>query len=327
VKSHTYVLIPVYNDWPCIGPLLREINLAFQRINESASICIVDDHSTIRPEKLLELGMLQSFAHIDQVICLRLARNVGHQAAIAVGLHYLSERSDCAQAVIMDADGEDKPSDIPHLLSVQAQTEEPCIVFASRQSRQGVGLRFRSFYTFYKYLVRLLIGHWIDFGNFSVVPGVHLPTLTLYPELWRHYPATVICSKLRYLVVPCDRGQRYAGESRMTLQSLIVHGLQSIALFSHNIAARMLLVCSVLLVPPALALAVVIAIRLCTNLAIPGWATYTVGLLIVAILQLLAMLLFFTFLILSTPQHIALISPSAYKAFIDSTEVVGRDND
>jgi hypothetical protein len=226
----------------------------------------------------------------------------------------------------MDADGEDKPSDIPRLLAVNSSSEEPRLVFASRRHRQE-GLRFRVFYGLYKRLLYLLTGSWIDFGNFSVVPSSSLSVLTLYNELWRHYPATVICTKLPYQVIPCDRGQRYSGKSHMSLPSLVVHGLQSISLFSHNIAARLLLVCATLLMFPFLGIIVVVLVRTLTDLAIPGWATYVTGIMLVAILQLLALVLLFAFLILTVPRQAVLEGSSIYKTLIDSIQIIGCKHD
>jgi len=52
-KLRLYVLMPFYNDWQCLLLLLKEIDHAFQNINESTSICTVDDHSTITPTNFL----------------------------------------------------------------------------------------------------------------------------------------------------------------------------------------------------------------------------------------------------------------------------------
>jgi len=47
------------------------------------------------------------------------------------------------------------------------------------------------------------------------------------------------------------------------------------------------------------ALTIVIAIRLATDLAIPGWATYATGLLLVILIQMLLVILVFVFVILA----------------------------
>ena len=46
-------------------------------------------------------------------IVLRLRRNVGHQRAIALGLTYLQVEAGCEAVIVMDADGEDRPADVP----------------------------------------------------------------------------------------------------------------------------------------------------------------------------------------------------------------------
>jgi hypothetical protein len=69
------------------------------------------------------------------------------------------------------------------------------------------------------------------------------------------------------------------------LIALVMHGIGGIAIF-HDIVATRLLVASVgVMGLLAVALAAVIGVRFGTSLAIPGWATYAAGLLLILSIQ------------------------------------------
>lgn len=315
------VVIPVFNDWGCLPVLVAELEVAFARLQRPAVVHLIDDHSLPLPSDLKERFDKGACRWIRRIEHVRLARNVGHQSAIAAALCMLAQRGNVDCVVILDGDGEDAPSDIPTLVEAMDRETEPHVVFAGRKSRQASRL-FRSLYRVYRGLQFALTGHRIEFGNFSVVPGRYLNALTLYEELWHHYPGTVILTRIPYRVVPCDRRPRIQGESRMSLVSLIVHGLQSMSLFSQAIAARMLLTCGVLMLLPIAALTTVIAIRLLTTLAIPGWATYTTGILLIMLLLLVGTSFLFAFMVLSGQRSPAPCARAAYRDLIESIESV-----
>jgi len=58
-------------------------------------------------------------------------------------------------------------------------------------------------------------------------------------------------------------------------------------------------------------LAAVVGIRLWTDLAIPGWATYVTGLLLVMLTQMLLVILVFVFVILAA-RNAANVLPNDY---------------
>jgi hypothetical protein len=119
------------------------------------------------------------------------------------------------------------------------------------------------------------------------------------PDLWNHYAASVFRARLPRRLVPLPRGRRLAGESKMNFVSLLIHGLSAMSVFSDQVSAR-LLTAAVSFAALAMALIGVTAgIRWFTDLAIPGWATFTVGLLLLLVVQLLSFATLFAFLIAS----------------------------
>src|SRR5579862_4189479 len=104
------ILIPLYNDWDALALLLPELDRVFTAHGIFPEVLIVDDSSTIpRPEKLAGAPL----SAIRSVTVLETRRNLGHQRALAVGMVYIHEHIPCRVVVVMDADGEDRPRDIP----------------------------------------------------------------------------------------------------------------------------------------------------------------------------------------------------------------------
>jgi hypothetical protein len=64
------------------------------------------------------------------------------------------------------------------------------------------------------------------------------------------------------------------------------------------------------------ALAIVICIRLATDLAVPGWATYATGLLFVMLMQMLLVILVFVFVILAARNAANVLPAHVYGQFI-----------
>ena len=203
---------------------------------------------------------------------------------------HLLERSSSDDIVVMDSDGEDRPEDLPTLLA-HAKSKPGTILFGSRASRSE-GLVFRMFYGIYKRMFRLLTGHPISFGNFCLVPGSVLEKLVHVPEIWNHFSAGIIKSRLVYSTVDTHRGHRISGESKMNFTALVVHGLSAVSVFIEKVAVRLISF-------SILRIIAVFAVRVLTDLGIPGWATDTVLGLTIVSLQGLLLSTVLTFIVLT----------------------------
>ena len=290
------ILMPVYNDWTALTLLLPRLDQALKTNGLNASIFLVDDGSTVPvPENLCPKG----FEAIVAVDILSLRRNLGHQRAIAVGLSYIEANVACDAVVIMDSDGEDDPQDVPRLVRESSANDGKKIIFAAR-ARRSEGLIFTCFYHLYRLIHFLLTGVKVRVGNFSVVPRAALKRLVAVSELWNHYAAAVHKARLPTGLLPTKRASRLAGPPHMDAVALVVHGLSAMAVFGDRIGVRLLFLVSFGIALDIGALIGVIAIRLFTTLAIPGWATFAAGLLFVMLIQMLLVLLVFAFVILAS---------------------------
>jgi hypothetical protein len=158
----------------------------------------------------------------------------------------------------------------------------------------------------YRALFRLLTGHSIGFGNFSVLSQNAAFRLLHMPALWNNFPSALLRSRLPYAGLPTDRGERYQGMSKMNLTNLVIHGLSAISVDSEVIFSRVLLFSGAVGFLTVLTTGVVLGVRLFTDLAIPGWASNVVGNLAVIFLQTVFFFLLSLFFLLhsrSTPER------------------------
>jgi polyisoprenyl-phosphate glycosyltransferase len=312
MHSDLILVIPVYNDWESVQMVIRRVELQYGS-TYSLQYVLVNDSSIQEPDVALWVRTN------TPVLILELSRNMGHQKAIATGLSYVNEHFKADHVIVMDADGEDRPEDIQHLLD--CATEFNGVIFAKRTKRSE-GLFFRIFYRLYKLVFVLLTGKTISFGNFCLVPSKYLRKMVHVSDIWNHFSGGVIRSGIPYTAVATTRGKRYFGQSKMNFARLILHGLSAVAVYADFMSVRLILLSFLMVITTILGIAAVIGVRLFTTLAIPGWATFTVlGLGILFFLALL-MGLFLLFNVLTLKTQRGIIPAKDYKDFITDVKQV-----
>jgi glycosyltransferase involved in cell wall biosynthesis len=311
------ILTCLYDDWKSAAELFRTLGEELDRRRWPVQLVLIDDGSfEHRPT-----DFLRDIAGYSLIEVVTLNRNIGHQRAIAVGLSHVFETKSADAVVVMDADGEDRPGDLIRLVESFASQEKPEVVFAARAKRSETPL-FRMGYQFYRALHFFLTGYGIRFGNFSIVPRSLLGRLVVDPNLWLHFAATVVSSRIPYTTIPTQRGLRLYGKSRLNLISLVIHGIAAISCYNEIVGVR-LIFCSLGLSALLTSLImVVILIRLATTWAIPGWATFTVGVLLVLLVQISLMILAFAAIAISSRKAQFFFPIQQYKFLIRAVETI-----
>jgi hypothetical protein len=310
------ILMPVFNDWRSVSLLLPILEDELKSADLRMGLLLVDDGSTEKLPSPLATSSLQSIHSID---VLTLRRNLGHQRAIAVGLSYIEANYPSCSVVVMDADGEDRPADVPRLVHECLVHNREKIIFAAR-ARRSEGLTFTCFYHLYRLVHWLLTGIAVRVGNFSIVPAGALKRLVAVSELWNHYAAAVYKARLPLALIPTERGARMDGSPHMDVVSLVVHGLSAMAVFGDRIGVRLLIVVSIGMLLAVGAIVAVAAIRFATDLAIPGWASSVSGLLLVIMMQMLLVVLGFIFVILAARNAVNVIPSRDYVYLMEGVQ-------
>ena len=275
------VVIPIFNDWNCARKLLPLLDGALAGTRGEICVLFVDDGSgTPAPADLVAAPP----GSIREVRVLRLRQNLGHQRAIALGLYWVNQRLPADATIVMDGDGEDSPDSIPALLKALDDSGGREAVFAARAKRLEKPV-FRFFYQVYRLVHRVLTGIPVKIGNFSVIPKSSADRLMVSSDLWNHYAAAVVRSKLPLRSIPIPRARRLDGSSRMNFFGLVTHGISAISVYSDTVGVRLLVAATgFLLLSIALAAGVLYATFAIPQI-VPQWVRLPAGLLAVMCLQ------------------------------------------
>ncbi len=324
------LLIPVFDDWDSVSLLLPLLESQLTNVDAPVHVLLVDDGSTKPPDTAGLADACTSFRHLQKVDILSLKRNLGHQRAIAAGLSYVTAHLACSAVVVMDADGEDAPRDVPQLLAELDRYDGNMIIFAERTKRSE-SLSFRFFYWLYRVVHLWLTGIPVRIGNFSAIPASMLPRIAVVSELWNHYAASVVKSRLPFETLPTERASRLAGTSKMNLVSLVIHGLSAISVFSERTGVRLIIAGTCLALFTGAGLSIVSAIQLATDWDVPAWAIYSPGLLLLLFGQMLTLVLMYVLGILQKRDDSGFLPIRDHVHFISGTtpihdQRIGRDS-
>jgi polyisoprenyl-phosphate glycosyltransferase len=275
VEPIIWIVCPTYSDVESFIQLRAEVRKILKGACLKIKFAVIDDTAGLDRE-ILELE------HFDDVKVITCPFNLGHQRAIVFGLRQLKTFVKPGDTIVtMDSDGEDMPKDIPRLLEALQKSNESfrSLVLAQR-TRRRESLLFKVCYFFFKSFFRVLTGQIIRTGNYACFRGSLLTDGISHPNFDLCYSSSLVRLKLPIIEVPCARGVRYAGQSRMNFSSLIMHGIRMLMPFLDKIATRALIGFASTFAASLVLALVVVGVRLFTDLAIPGWATFTLLLLI-----------------------------------------------
>jgi glycosyltransferase involved in cell wall biosynthesis len=309
------IVTPVFNDWQCFRTLLEDIDAVLAPTSVRCHVLVVNDGSSRSLDLQLDYAQHSSIHQIDFV---DLACNLGHQRAIAVGLVAANQLRSIEGVIVMDADGEDRPEDILRLLSVA--TGHPGEIVCAQRTRRSESLTFIIWYFAYKAIFRLLCGVSIDFGNFCYIPKSALTSIVHNAFIWNHLAACIVRSRLAFRRIHSDRGLRYGGRSTMSFQSLVLHGLSAISVYSDVVLVRILLMTVFMATAAFVGVLVVVIVRIFTELAIPGWATNAAGVLAILFAQAVLLATVATCILLSLRTGRPIVPASDALTYVISIE-------
>ncbi len=207
------VIIPVYNEQENLPMLYEALLKALEPLPVAWDVILVDDGSRDGSLKVLE----QLAAKDQRLRVVSLRRNFGQTAAIAAGI----DHSDGEVIVLMDADMQNDPADIPMLL--QKIEEGYDVVSGWRAKRKDA------------YVTRTLPSNLAN-GLISWVTGVHLHDygctlkayrrevitgFRLYGEMHRFIPVYASSYGARIIELPVNHNPRKFGKTKYGLERTV----------------------------------------------------------------------------------------------------------
>ncbi len=298
--------------------LMNDLDQSADKLHDTLiDVIAIDDGST---ESCPGQRETREYPHIREISILHLARNLGHQKAIALGIAYINSNLSCDIVIVMDADGEDQPTDIARLLE-RSEECPGCIVFA-RRARRSEGFVFRAFYLLYKLIFKLLTGRQIGFGNFSLIPASLLNRVAHLPEIWNHFAAGIIRANIPCTSIATKRGKRYGGKSSMNFIALVIHGLSAISVYIEILTVRLMLFAFIVIFIGIVSFLILLYVKYLTALAIPGWATNVAIGIVVVMFQAILLLALLAFLSLNYRSNKLFIPAKDYQDYLLNLEKI-----
>jgi dolichol-phosphate mannosyltransferase len=204
------VVLPAYNERPNLAELVPETVKVLHETGMTYEVVVVDDGSTDGTHELMH-GLRST-----EVVYLRLRRNGGKSAALSAGL----ARAKGEFVVLMDADGQDDPNEIPGLVAALegrgVDPEGPVDLVTGRRAVRHDRFVKRTTSKLYNRVTSMVTGvKGSDFNSGLKVMRRELATgLELYGELHRYIPVLAQWRGFRVAEVDVEHHTRRHGESK-----------------------------------------------------------------------------------------------------------------
>ena len=229
------ILVPVYNNADTLRELAQRIAAALPGIDYE--IVFVNDGSVDGSAEILHGLALDSPRH--KVILL--SRNFGQHPAISAALEHA--RGDAF--VLMDADLQDRPEDIPALLAPLASGNE--VVYSTMRSTGRRSQRVTS--ALFHYVFSRIVGVQVppDIGTFRAFSARVRDALLQFPERRVLYGPLMFYIGFRSTFIEVEHEQRTARVSSYTFGKRLALALNALLSYT-DLPHRMLVYLGVLLV-------------------------------------------------------------------------------
>jgi len=225
------ILIPVFNDWNSLKKLIEEINDNIKDFKDINFEClIVNDASTADRPKLIKP------THVKNFEILNMQKNRGHARCNAFGIRHVFENKQFDYLILMDGDGEDRPSEIKNLLSTVSK--EPNVSVVAKRVKRSEGFFFQFLYQVHKLITIIFTGKKINFGNYSILTKKDVKKIYSEASLWSSFSGTIKKNIKKLNEINSFRGLRYFGPSQMSLFKLLIHSFSIIAVFKYQVFLR-----------------------------------------------------------------------------------------
>ena len=225
------IIIPIFNDWDSLKQLLLEIDQVIKKIEGIFVDCLViNDASTI---KTPEINRPKNFKSLK---ILNMKQNKGHAKCNAFGIRYSLQKEKFDFLILMDGDGEDRPTELRSL--IDKAKNDPKLSVVAKRVKRSEGIFFKTLYLMHKIITYIFTGKIINFGNYSCLTINDAKIIQDKASLWNSYSGTIKKYLLDYNEIDSTRGKRFFGPSKMSLFNLIIHSFSIIAVFKYQVLWR-----------------------------------------------------------------------------------------
>ncbi len=274
------VVVPVYRSAATLGLLLERLTSVLGAQGLRYEIVLVDDGSPDNSWERLET-LYQQYG--DVMLPIRLMRNYGQHNALMCGLRHSRGR----YVVTMDDDLQNPPEEIPKLIERIEQTQADLVygVPANRQHAQWRNVGSLMVKRFYQKVFRSSVNP----TQFRIMERRLVEGVLFYDLNFTYLDGLLAWCTQNIAEAEVDHAPRQHGRSGYSLSKLIGLALNlytNFSLIPLQVVSLMGLLASATGFAAALYF---LAQRLLSNIAVPGYASTIVAVLILGGLQLLAL--------------------------------------
>jgi glycosyltransferase involved in cell wall biosynthesis len=280
------IVVPCFNESAVLADSVQQLRRVLEdlrskgKIATDSSLWLIDDGSSDGT-----WALIQRFALAwPDVVGVKLSHNCGHQNALLAGL----ESADGDAVITLDADLQDDIAAVELMVDSHAQGFE--VVFGVRRNRGSDSAFKRGTARAYYRLLGLLGVEVIpDHADFRLLGRKARAALLAHTEgnlFLRGLVPRLGFSSTRVLY---DRQSRSRGHSKYSLARMLGLGIDGITSFSA-VPLRMIAALGAALFVLSMAISAwVLAVRLFTDRALPGWASTTLPIYALGGVQLLSL--------------------------------------
>ncbi|MBM4429744.1 MAG: glycosyltransferase family 2 protein [Chloroflexi bacterium] len=220
------IVTPAYNEAENLPVLYQRLGDVLASTDTDWEWIVVDDHSTD--------GTFEVFADLagqdGRLRGFRFSRNFGSHTAVTCGLH--RARGDCA--IVLAADLQDPPEEIPHLLAEWQQGAQ--VIWAVRARREGEGATYLGFARLYYALMRRT-GALRDLpaagADFFLLDRVVIDAFNQFHESHVSILALITWMGFRQATISYHKQARLHGRSGWSLEKKLKLVVDSITSFTY----------------------------------------------------------------------------------------------
>lgn len=214
------IVIPAYNEAECLGPLLGEVQTAFDG-REPYEVLCVDDGSTDQTAQVLR----STRAHYPELRILRHGSRSGQSAALWTGIR----RARAQWVATLDGDGQNDPRELLRLLEARDASPDRdalWLVTGIRRKRQDSMIKRVSSRVANAVRGRILRDHISDTGcGLKLMHRDRILTIPSFDHMHRFLPALVMRGGGRVLTVEVGHRARTAGATKYGIRNRLFVGV------------------------------------------------------------------------------------------------------
>jgi len=282
MKPTITIIAPVYNEEPVLNELYKRVSGVMDQFDDPWELLLVDDGSRDGSAAIIT----ELHENDNRVKGISFSRNFGFQEAVSAGMDYSS-----GDAVILtDADLQDPPEVIPEMIAKWREGYD--VVYGVRTEREGeTWFKLVTAKMFYRIIHRITsVNIPLDTGDFRLMDRRVVDSIGQMRERNRFLRGMVPWVGFKQTGVHFKRDPRFAGDAKFSsFRRMFRFAMNAITSFSYVPLQLATYLGFVIAGLTALAILVVIFLRLFSVHALTGQATTLVAVLFLGGVQLISL--------------------------------------